>query len=152
MELKTNNMEQLHLKSVSYSEAMSEIKTIRHSVFQEEQGVDAALEFDGKDEMAVHLLAYLNSKPVGTARIRYLDRKRAKIERLAVLSPYRGQGIGRKIMEKALEAAAYQEIEEVVIHAQEYIKTLYFQLGFEQEGESFQEANIPHVKMKKSLE
>ncbi|MGB7445160.1 MAG: GNAT family N-acetyltransferase [Coleofasciculaceae cyanobacterium] len=145
-------MKQVYLKSVAYSEAISAIKAIRQSVFQEEQGVDAALEFDGKDEAAEHLLAYLNSQPVGTARVRYLSAKTAKIERLAVLSPYRGQGIGKKIMEKALEIAAHQEIKEVVIHAQEYVKALYVQLGFEQEGESFQEANIPHVKMKKSLE
>lgn len=125
---------------------------VRNQVFQIEQRVEPELEFDGKDETAEHLLAYLDNQPVGTARIRYLDYQRAKIERLAVLTTARGQGIGKKLMEKALEVAAQKEVKEVVIHAQDYVKGLYQQLGFEQEGERFEEAGILHVKMRKRLE
>ena len=83
--------------------------------------------------------------------MRYLDAKTAKIERLAVLSIARGQGIGKRLMQKAIELAIEKKIQEVVIHAQEYIKVLYQQLGFIQEGETFDEAGIPHVKMRKKL-
>jgi predicted GNAT family N-acyltransferase len=38
------------------------------------------------------------------------------------LSTARGQGIGKKIMEKAIEVVAQKNIQEVLIHAQEYIK------------------------------
>jgi predicted GNAT family N-acyltransferase len=38
-----------------------------------------------------------------------------------------------------------------VIHSQEYIKSFYQKLGFVEEGEIFEEAGIPHVKMRKSL-
>lgn len=127
------------------------IQAIRRVVFQQEQGVAAALEFDGKDEIAQQIIAYLDAQPVGTARVRYLDDKTAKIERLAVLSTARGQGIGKKLMQKALELATEQKMQEAVIHAQEYIKALYQQLGFIQEGETFDEAGIPHVKMRKKL-
>lgn len=71
------------------------------------------------------MIAYLNEKAVGTARIRYLEDKTAKIERLAVLSTARGQGIGTKIMEKALQIIANKNITQVVIHAQEYVINLY---------------------------
>ncbi|WP_445631654.1 GNAT family N-acetyltransferase [Nostoc sp. DSM 114167] len=54
---------------------------------------------------------------VGTARIRYLDDKTAKTERLAVLSTIREQSIGKKIIENVL-VIAKQHIPEVVIHAQ----------------------------------
>ncbi|PPS42249.1 GNAT family N-acetyltransferase [Chroococcidiopsis sp. TS-821] len=127
------------------------IQEIRRVVFQEEQKVDAALEFDGKDDTAEHLIAYWNAQPVGTARIRYLDTKTAKIERLAVLSTARGQGIGKQLMQKALERATAQKMQEAVIHAQEYVKALYQQLGFIQEGETFDEAGIPHVKMRRKF-
>ncbi len=144
-------MSKLTIQAFVYPEAFSEMQAIRCSVFQEEQGVDPALEFDGLDETADHLLAYLDHQPVGTARIRYLDDQVAKIERLAVLSTARGQGIGKKLMEKALEIAAQKNVKEVVINAQEYVKRLYQQLGFEQEGGTFEEAGIPHVKMRKRL-
>lgn len=127
------------------------IAAIRKTVFQEEQAVDPILEFDGKDETSAHLIAYLNHQAVGTARIRYLDQQTAKIERLAVLSVARGQGIGRKIMEKALEVVASYNISEVIIHAQVYIKSLYQTLDFIEVGDIFLEAGIPHIEMRKKL-
>jgi predicted GNAT family N-acyltransferase len=144
-------MNQLTIKVFVYPEAFSEMQAIRRSVFQEEQGVDPALEFDGLDEIATHLLAYLDERPVGTARLRYLDQQTAKIERLAVLSTARGLGIGKKLMGKALDVAEENNTQDVVVNAQEYVKALYQQLGFEQVGERFEEAGIPHIKMIKRL-
>ncbi|MUL39125.1 GNAT family N-acetyltransferase [Gloeocapsopsis dulcis] len=143
-------MNQIAIKTASMQDWQN-IQEIRRVVFQEEQGVDPALEFDGQDAIAQQIIAYLNAQPVGTARVRYLDAKTAKIERLAVLSVARGQGIGKQLMQKAIELATEQKMQEVVIHAQEYIKALYQQLGFIQEGETFDEAGIPHVKMRKKL-
>ncbi|WP_138504612.1 GNAT family N-acetyltransferase [Nostoc sp. PA-18-2419] len=144
-------MSNLVIRLAELSEEFPAIAAIRKSVFQEEQGVDPALEFDGKDEISNHLIAYLDDKAVGTTRIRYLDERTVKIERLAVLSTVRGQGIGKQIMEKALLFIASKNIIEVVIHSQEYIKVLYLKLGFIEEGEIFQEAGISHVKMRKLL-
>lgn len=144
-------MSNLVIKLANFSEDFLEIKAIRKAVFQEEQKVEEALEFDGKDEICEHLIAYLDKQAVGTARIRYIDDKTVKIERLAVLSTARGQGIGKKIMEEALLIIASKDIAEVVINAQEYVKALYYKLGFAQEGEIFIEAGIPHVKMRKKL-
>ncbi|MEH2384665.1 MAG: GNAT family N-acetyltransferase [Nostoc sp.] len=144
-------MSNLVIKVAELPQEFPAIQAIRIAVFQEEQGVDAALEFDGKDAISEHLIAYLNDEVVGTARIRYLDDKTAKIERLAVLSTARGQGIGKKIMENALEVIANKNIPEVVIHAQEYVKDLYKKLDFVEEGEIFEEASIPHLKMRKKF-
>ncbi len=144
-------MSNLVIKLADLPEEFPAIAAIRKSVFQEEQGVHPALEFDGKDDISEHLIAYLNQKVVGTTRIRYLDDKTAKIERLAVLSTARGQGIGKKIMIKALEVIANKNIPEVVIHAQEYVKVLYQKLDFVEEGEKFEEAGITHVKMIKKI-
>ncbi|MGB3757856.1 MAG: GNAT family N-acetyltransferase [Rivularia sp. (in: cyanobacteria)] len=127
------------------------IEIIRRRVFQDEQKVQAELDLDGKDKMCPQLIAYLDNAVVGTARIRYLDSKTAKIERLAVLSYARGNGIAKRIMQKALEVIVSEHISEVRIHAQEYIKGLHEQLGFEQIGEVFLEAGIPHVKMVKTV-
>jgi predicted GNAT family N-acyltransferase len=144
-------MNQLSIKTLVYPEAFVEIQAIRRSVFQEEQGVDPALEFDGLDATATHLLAYLDERPVGTARIRYLEQQTAKIERLAVLSTARGLGIGKKLMVKALDVAQENNTQDIVVNAQEYVKALYQQLGFEQVGERFEEAGIVHIKMIKRL-
>ena len=144
-------MSQIIVKSFVYPEEFLEMQAIRRSVFQEEQGVAPQLEFDGLDKTAIHLLAYLDDRPVGTARIRYLNEQIAKIERLAVLSTARGLGIGKKLMQEAIQVAKQNNVQEVVIHAQEYVKGLHQQLGFKQIGEVFEEAGIPHVQMIRQL-
>lgn len=144
-------MSQITFKVVDYRDYSADIQGVRRSVFHIEQGVDPTLDLDGKDEAADHILAYIENQPVGTVRVRYLDNKIAKIERLAVLSDFRGRGIGKLLMEKALEIAAKKQSNTVVIHAQDYVKSLYLKLGFLPEGELFEEAGIAHVKMIKSL-
>lgn len=141
----------INIKTVEYLAAIEPIRSIRIEVFQIEQKVAEELEFDGLDETAIHLLAYLENRPVGTARIRKIDNETAKIERLSVLPKVRNKGIGKQLMVKAIEIITAQNYKNIVIHAQEYIKNLYLKLGFKQIGNTFEEANIPHVKMVKTL-
>lgn len=144
-------MSRLTIYVAEFARDFPTIQAIRYTVFQVEQGVPAALEFDGKDEQSQHLLAYLDEKPIGTTRIRQLTCQLAKIERLAVLPEARGQGIARKLMQAALELLGAQQVPEVMVHAQEYVKDFYQSLGFVVEGDRFEEAGIPHVKMRQQL-
>lgn len=141
-------MSGLTIRVVSYVAEKATIQAIRYQVFQLEQSVDPALEFDGRDETAIHLLALLKGEAVGTARIRLLNSQLAKIERVAVLSDCRGQGIGRRIMEEAIVFLNTKNIPEIKINAQLYAQAFYQKLGFEQQGEAFDEAGIPHVEMR----
>ena len=141
----------VQIKTVEYQAEIAAIKNIRIEVFQQEQGVAAELEFDGLDPEAIHLLAYIDKKAVGTARIREIDTKTSKIERLAVLNQARRLGVGKKLMFAAINKIARQNKTIIIVHAQEYIAPLYQQLGFETVGEKFNEAGITHVKMLKQL-
>ncbi|MER3433547.1 MAG: GNAT family N-acetyltransferase [Leptolyngbya sp. ERB_1_1] len=123
------------------------IFAIRTCVFQDEQGVDAALEFDGLDQIATHFLAYDGEKAIGTARIRFLNAHTAKLERLAVLADLRKHGVGRRIVETVLEFLSDKNISDLRIHAQISVVAFYQKLGFVTEGEEFEEAGIPHIKM-----
>jgi predicted GNAT family N-acyltransferase len=120
-------------------------------VFQIEQGVDPTLEFDRKDDAAQHLLAYRNQKPVATARVRFLDAQTAKVERVAVLSQERGKGIGRIVMNYILTWLGETQVTQVWINAQEPVRVFYEKLGFESDGDIFEEAGIPHIRMRKLL-
>lgn len=141
-------MSGLVIRVVAYAAEKSLIQAIRYQVFQVEQGVDPALEFDGQDEAAIHLLAHLNGEPVGTARIRLLSDQLAKIERVAVLSACRGRGIGKQLVEEAIVFLNTKNIPEIKLNAQLYVKDFYQKLGFEQRGEVFEEAGIPHIEMR----
>ena len=142
-------MSPLTLKVVSYAEAESVIRAIRQTVFQFEQNVDPELDFDGLDETATHLIACWQDQPIGTARIRYLSDELAKIERVAVISSYRGQGIGKALIEEAAAFIKRQNILEIKLNAQVHAKEFDQKLGFEQRGEVFEDAGIPHIEMRR---
>jgi predicted GNAT family N-acyltransferase len=144
-------MDNLVIKIADFSRDFPAIQHIRSLVFQVEQGVAPDLEFDGNDEAADHLLAFLDGQPVGTARIRQLDGRTAKVERVAVLKAVRGLGIGKRLMLEALAFLKKAQVAEVRIHSQAAVQDFYERLGFEPEGEVFREAGILHVKMKKLL-
>lgn len=140
----------LSLKVVQYLEAAAEIQAIRQAVFQKEQNVEPSLDFDGLDEVALHVIAYWRHQPVGTTRIRLLSNQIAKIERVAVLSDYRGQGVGKALMETAIAFLSQQAISEIKLNAQVQTISFYEKLGFQPYGEEFEEAGILHIEMRRS--
>lgn len=141
----------LTLKVVAYADAADAIQSVRRVVFQVEQQVDPALDFDGLDETSWHVLVEAGNQPIGTARIRALSDRLSKIERVAVLAAYRGQGIGKAIMAAAIEFLEQTDVPEAKINAQLHARVFYEKLGFEQRGEVFDEAGIAHIEMRKPL-
>ncbi len=119
---------------------------IRRDVFCREQGVDETEEIDGLDPICRHYLARLDGDAVGTARTRQLDNGDVKIERVAVIKPLRGGGIGKALMGRAL---ADIDSGRAVLNSQLAVESFYAELGFAAEGEVFQEAGIDHIRMVK---
>jgi predicted GNAT family N-acyltransferase len=125
---------------------------IRRAVFVEEQGVAEALEIDDRDDEGHHLLALRAGEALGTLRLRWPgDRRTAKIERVAVLAPGRGAGIGQALMQAALALAASGGAEVALVHAQTVAQAFYQRLGFAPFGPVFDEDGIRHVAMRRPL-
>ncbi|SFB69307.1 Predicted N-acyltransferase, GNAT family [Halobiforma haloterrestris] len=122
---------------------------VRHTVFVEEQDVDEELEYDEHDDGAVHFVAYDDGDPVGVARLRELEDGGGKVERVAVLEPRRGEGIGRLLMDAVEQRAEALGLSPLVLHSQTHAAEFYDRLGYERHGEEFEEAGIPHVEMRK---
>lgn len=120
---------------------------IRTAVFVDEQGVPLDEELDAHDAEATHLVARIDGRPVGTLRWRVVPPDTAKIERVAVLRDKRGAGLGRMLIEAALQQAAAAGIHSAVLNAQTVAVDFYRHLGFTIAGEPFDEAGIPHVRM-----
>ena len=121
---------------------------IRREVFCVEQGVSEDHEIDGRDPECRHYLLRVAGRTIGTARVRPVETGVAKIERVAILKPYRGRGLGFGLMRHVL-----RELDRgrAVLHAQTHSESFYRALGFETEGEPFEEAGIPHVRMVRDL-
>lgn len=124
---------------------------IREAVFVDEQEIDKSLEFDGLDDDCEHLLAALDGKPVGTLRLRQIDRRVSKIERVAVLKEARGLKIGAALVEAAVARLREQGACRAKLHAQTYALEFYAKLGFAAYGEIFDEDGIAHRAMERDL-
>ena len=141
----------MEVRRVGTSDELADAMAVRRTVFVEEQGVPEHLEVDGNDDSATHFVAYDGDRPVGAARLRTYDGSRAKVERVAVLEPERGAGVGRRLMDVLETTAAEAGFESLVLHAQVPVVGFYERLGYEVTGEEFEDAGIPHREMWKSL-
>jgi predicted GNAT family N-acyltransferase len=124
---------------------------IRFAVFVDEQNVPAELEADEYDEDAIHLLLLDGEKAIGTARLVDKGNGVVKIGRVAVLPAYRGKGLGNQLMWFALDIAHENDFRLVILDSQTYAIPFYEKLGFTAEGPEFDDAGIPHRRMKRVL-
>ncbi|HSF77308.1 MAG TPA: GNAT family N-acetyltransferase [Steroidobacteraceae bacterium] len=140
-------MDETEFVVTSWAADRPRLQPVRREVFVTEQRVPEAEEWDDDDEVCVHVLALRNREPVGTGRIS----PAGKIGRLAVLSEFRGRGIGDRILLMLIEQARHRGLAEVTLNAQVHAMPFYERHGFKAQGEVFDEAGIPHRRMQKAL-
>ncbi|MCO4852392.1 GNAT family N-acetyltransferase [Bacillus vallismortis] len=121
---------------------------IRKAVFVEEQGCPVSDEFDTLGGDCRHILVYHQTEPVGTARVRIVDRV-GKLERICILKPYRKFGLGKVIVEALERIVKEQGISSFKLHGQTQAAGFYEKLGYQTSSEEFMLDGIPHVLMTK---
>ncbi len=129
---------------------MEQVFEIRREVFIREQGVPEEIEMDELDSEAIHVLASENGVPAGCGRLLLKDGN-ARIGRVAVRKAMRRSGIGDGICRLLMSIARDNGAEKATINAQLTAVEFYKTLGFEEEGEVFDEAGIDHVRMVRTL-
>ena len=135
------------VNKVSSPADLEKVFAVRREVFVGEQNCPPELEWEFEDE-STHFLATVDGEPAGAARWRKTD-KGYKLERFAVLSKFRGHGVGQALV-KAVLADLPVDATYVYLHAQIQAVTLYEKFGFEKTGPQFEEAGIQHFKMVKN--
>lgn len=127
---------------------------VRKRVFVDEQGVPSEIEWDEYDAPQAdthHFVSFLDGSPVGAARWRRKTTTAGKVERVAVIKSARGNGWGRRLMNAVETDARSAGIQTSVLHAQLRVIEFYHTLGYRHVGSLFEESDIPHIKMTKSL-
>lgn len=128
--------------------ACPEACRIRELVFVHEQGVPLELELDEYDPQCDHALAIAaDGAAVGTGRLL----PDGHIGRMAVLRPWRGQGVGALLLRTLVEQARQRGHSRVRLNAQSYATGFYRRYGFEVTGPEFMDAGIPHFAMERDL-
>ena len=156
---------QYFVHTANWKSHKNQLKKIREQVFIQEQNVPVELEWDDLDKKAFHVLAevhfndkevgaeivdnkIVNSKKlaIGTARI-IINNKQAHIGRMAVLSDWRGKGVGSEILLRCINECKKQSVEKIVLNAQIYVTQFYQKAGFKISSDEFLDAGIAHKQM-----
>ena len=141
-------MSNITVKLVETEEDMEAAVGIRFRVFVDEQAVPPEIELDEYDAVATHAVALQDGRAVGTGRV-IVDGGSARIGRMAVDQPHRRGGVGGRVLRFLEDEARKQGATEFVLHAQDYVKEFYARHGYEEHGDTFMEAGILHVEMRK---
>jgi predicted GNAT family N-acyltransferase len=142
----------VRIELMPWENARAEASRIRLKVFVEEQGVPRDIELDERDVECVHALAYEESKVVGTGRlVPPAEGAASQVGRMAVLPEFRGRGVGSRILEELMDRARQCGEKQLTLSAQIHAVEFYRNHGFQPMGEIYDEAGIPHRKMRRSL-
>ena len=142
-------MTNITIRLVETEEDMEAAVGIRFRVFVDEQSVPPEIELDEYDAVATHAIAVEGGLAVATGRM-YVEDGQAHIGRMAVDLPHRRRGVGGLVLRFLEDEAKSQGATEVVLHAQDYVKAFYAAHGYEEHGDTFMEAGILHVEMRKA--
>ena len=137
----------LTIELLPWEKARAHAVPIRFAVFVEEQGVPCEIELDDMDAQSLHAVAFEDGSAVGTGRLL----PDGHIGRMAVLSEWRGRGIGGQILGKLMDRARGRGEREVILSAQVHATGFYRRHGFVEEGAEYLDAGIPHRDMRRRL-
>ncbi len=134
----------IEIQIVDWPDRQDALKTIRKSVFIDEQQVPEELEWDGRDAECIQFLLTVDSVPAATARLT----PQGQIGRMAVLKDFRGKGFGSTLLAAVIDQAKHAGHKQVFLHAQVSVIEFYQLHGFTAYGDIFVDAGIEHRSMK----
>jgi ElaA protein len=126
-----------------------EVLKLRSEVFVVEQNC-VFLDQDDKDQKCYHLMLYSDDQLVGYSRLvpAGLSYTEMAIGRVVTSPSARGKGMGRIVMELAIEYChKLFGPGDIRLGAQTYALGFYASLGFVAEGDTYDEDGIEHIEM-----
>ncbi|WP_108501892.1 GNAT family N-acetyltransferase [Paracoccus indicus] len=136
---------------IEQTDDLAACHALRRTVFIEEQNVPEAEEMDDLDGEAIHLLAWQDDVPVGTARL-LIRGDIGKIGRVCVLPQARGTGLGAQLIRASMDVLRTQPgVTTAKLGAQTHAIGFYEKLGFVAQGPVYDDAGIPHRDMTREL-
>ena len=133
-----------------FEKGFAEALKIRGEVFSVEQGF--CEDKDETDDIAEHIVVYIDSAPVATGRIFPAHDGIYKMGRIAVLKSFRQTGTGAFLVDEMVKRCKERGAGYAKLGAQKRVEKFYLKCGFIRTPDDFYyEEYCPHVDMIKKL-
>ncbi|MDP6097889.1 MAG: GNAT family N-acetyltransferase [Gammaproteobacteria bacterium] len=142
------SLRRFNIREADWPSERSILSNIRHLVFEVEQGANGSGDVDSADEEGFHWLA-TDSKdaPIGTVRLK----PDGQIDQLAVLENFRGAGVGKALLEQAIDKARHLGLEQVELVAPDGLQDFCEGAGFTPASEKPEDKKSLHQRMVQDL-
>ena len=127
---------------------------VREAVFTIEKDVPKEIEVDALDSLngaCEHFLICCGGKDAGALRCSYTPENAARIQRFCVLKECRGRGLGKAALEQLESYCRNRGCRAVELDAKLAAAGFYEKCGYQTVSDTFIEAGVAHVKMRKLL-
>jgi len=133
--------------SLQYQDMVS----LRHAVLRKPLGLSFSPEQLQAEADLIHVACYYNDNLAGCLILQPESNRSLKMRQVAVSDDHQGLGIGRALVEFSEQFARDGRYSKISMHARETAVGFYIKLGYEIEGEPFEEVTIPHRSMFKNI-
>lgn len=130
---------------------MAALYALRHEVFVIGQDVPEDMERDEHDDICDHAVALRDGHLLATGRLVDPGTGTGVIGRMAVAESARGSGLGAAVLARLEDRARERGLAAVELHAQVHARSFYDRAGYVPYGDTYLEAGIEHVSMRKEL-
>lgn len=135
------------------SSRYNELVELRYKILLEPLGLKFLDSFRAKEANYLHIgcIEQLDDKLVGGLILAPLDNEKIRLMQVAVDTVYRGEGIGRELVQYAEKRAKEAGYTQIIMHAMLSVVGFYEKMGYHAEGDTFDEQGITFLKMVKDL-
>ncbi|MCF6194210.1 MAG: GNAT family N-acetyltransferase [Kangiellaceae bacterium] len=137
------------VETTRWSESCDEILAVRHKVFTIEQHfTEARTLCDLRDDNCYHLVVRnKEARVIATGRIT----AKGRIGKLAVLLPYRGLGIGSRMLQLLVQVGECKRVDDVSLAAELADRKFFDHHKFNISGPVFMKQGVPHQMLTRKL-
>lgn len=124
---------------------------LRSAILRKPLGLEFRQEDLDSEYDSVHLVMIEGEEVIGCLVLKPLDDATYKMRQVAVDERYRGQSLGRQLVEASEQVCRRLGTKCIVLHARLVAVDFYLKLDYLIDGDVFEEVGVKHYKMMKAL-
>jgi len=141
-------IKQLHHNSIEYGQMVE----LRFDILRKPLGLVFLCEELQKEKDDVLIGAFDDDKIIGCCILTKQDKQCIRLRQMAVKNSVQRMGIGESLIAYAENIAIEKGFKFLIMHARDTATGFYKKYGYKVLGEAFNEVNIKHYLMEKSLQ